>query len=115
LRTALQHHYRELGIVFAGSHPSMMRAMFTERAQPFFGQADLVETPPLEPGALAGIITDGFAATGRRAGIAGGAVADFTGGHPQRSMQLDATGRRLLACHPTRPILRSGPLRDSSG
>ena len=66
----------------------MMRAMFTERAQPFFGQADLVETPPLEPVALAGIITDGFAATGRSAGIAGSAVADFTGGHPQRSMQL---------------------------
>jgi hypothetical protein len=38
LRTALQHHYRELGIVCAGSHPSMMRALFTERAQPFLGR-----------------------------------------------------------------------------
>lgn len=88
LRTALQHHYRELGILFAGSHPSMMRAMFSERSQPFFGQADLVETPPLELGALAGIIADGFAATGRKAGIAGSAVAEFTDGHPQRAMQL---------------------------
>lgn len=88
LRTALQHHYREMGIVFAGSHPSMMRAMFTERAQPFFGQADLVDTPPLELGALAGIIADGFNASGRRAGVAGSAVAEFTAGHPQRAMQL---------------------------
>jgi hypothetical protein len=88
LRTAVQHHYRELGVVFAGSHPSMMRAMFTERAQPFFGQADLVETPPLEFGALAAIISDGFAATRRSAGVAGSAVAEFTGGHPQRAMQL---------------------------
>jgi hypothetical protein len=88
LRTALQHHYRDLGVVFAGSHPSMMRAMFTERAQPFFGQADLMETPPLETAALTAIIGDGFAATGRSVGVAARAVADFTAGHPQRAMQL---------------------------
>jgi hypothetical protein len=45
LRTALQHHYSDLGIVFAGSHPSMMRTLFSARPEPFYGQADLVEAP----------------------------------------------------------------------
>ena len=42
LRTGLQHHYQNLGIVFAGSEPSLMRTLFTDQAQPFYGQADLV-------------------------------------------------------------------------
>lgn len=95
LRTALQRHYRDLGIVFAGSHPSMMRALFTERAEPFFGQADLIEIGPLAVPALETIVRDGFASTNRDAGHTGGRIAAFTGGHPQRSMQLaDAVWRR---------------------
>lgn len=88
LRTATQHHYRELGLVFAGSHPSMMRALFTERPQPFYGQADLVELGPLEPAAVHDLVGAGFAATGRRAGLTAARLADFAGGHPQRTMQL---------------------------
>jgi hypothetical protein len=88
LRTALQRHYRDLGIVFAGSHPSMMRTLFTDRAEPFYGQADLVEIGPLEPAAVAGIVGSGFASTGRDAGHVAGRIAAFTGGHPQRTMQL---------------------------
>ena len=34
LRTALQHHYRDLGIVFAGSDPSTMRHLFSDRSEP---------------------------------------------------------------------------------
>ena len=45
LRTHLQHHFQELGIVFAGSEPSMMRMLFGDQAQPFYAQADLVEIP----------------------------------------------------------------------
>ncbi len=88
LRTALQHHYRDLGIVFAGSQPSMMRALFTSRSAPFFGQADLVEIGPLEPAALAAIVEDGFAATDRGAGVLPARIVAFSGGHPQRAMQL---------------------------
>ena len=43
LRTKLQHHYQEIGLVFAGSQLSLMRAMFTDVARPFYGQAELVE------------------------------------------------------------------------
>src|SRR5690606_2607934 len=40
-RTKLQHHFDRIGLVFAGSEPSTMRAMFGDREQPFYGQADL--------------------------------------------------------------------------
>ena len=50
LRTALQHHYRDMGIVFAGSDASTMRLLFEDRTQPFFAQADLVEIGPLTDG-----------------------------------------------------------------
>jgi hypothetical protein len=95
LRTALQHHYRDLGIVFAGSHPSMMRTLFSARPEPFYGQADLVEIGPLTPAGVEEIVRSGFAATGRHAGHIAGVITAFTAGHPQRTMQLaDACWRQ---------------------
>ncbi|HEX2700702.1 MAG TPA: AAA family ATPase [Acidimicrobiales bacterium] len=88
LRTAIQHHYKDLGIIFAGSHPSMMRTLFTARSEPFYGQADLVAIEPLSPGAVEAIVASGFAATGRDAGHVAGLITAFTAGHPQRTMQL---------------------------
>ena len=88
LRTALQHHFRELGIVFAGSHPSMMRTLFTERAEPFYGQADLVEIGPLSSAAVGDIVGDGFRSTGKDPAQIAGSINAFSGGHPQRTMQL---------------------------
>lgn len=98
LRTALQHHYNDLGIVFAGSHPSMMRALFTAREEPFYGQADLVEIGPLADSAVEEIVGLGFGSTGRDAGHVAGLISSFTSGHPQRTMQLaDACWRRTPA------------------
>ncbi|HEX3623602.1 MAG TPA: AAA family ATPase [Acidimicrobiales bacterium] len=98
LRTAIQHHYTDLGIVFAGSHPSMMRTLFTARAEPFYGQADLVEIGALPPDAVEAIVGAGFAATGRDAGHVAGLIVNFTAGHPQRTMQLaDACWRHTPA------------------
>lgn len=95
LRTQLQHHYRELGLVFAGSRPSMMRALFGERGRAFFAQADLVELGPLGQDAVTAIIHDGFSRTGRRAGPVALRVVGFAGGHPQRTMLLaDEAWRR---------------------
>jgi uncharacterized protein len=96
LRTRLQHHYRTIGLVFAGSEPSMMRMMFGDQAQPFYSQADLVEIGPLSTEEIVTIVADGFASTGRRAGPVSQRIASFAGGHPQRSMQLaDAAWRRV--------------------
>ena len=94
LRTGLQHHYQHVGLVFAGSEPSMMRTLFTSQAQPFYGQADLIEIGPLPAEAVFDIVTGGFEATGRDAGPLPDRIVAFAGGHPQRSMQLaDAAWR----------------------
>jgi hypothetical protein len=95
LRTGLQHHYRKIGIVFAGSEPSMMRMLFTDPARAFYQQADLVEIGPLSTESVAAMVDEGFEATKRHAGVVADRVAAFAGGHPQRSMQLaDAAWRR---------------------
>jgi uncharacterized protein len=94
LRTALQPHYRDLGLVFAGSQPSMMRTLFSARPEPFYGQADLVEIEPLATTAIDETVEDGFRSSGRHAGHVAGRIAAFTAGHPQRTMQLaDAVWR----------------------
>ncbi len=98
LRTATQHHYQDLGMVFAGSHASMMRTLFTDRAEPFYGQADLIEIDPLSASTVEETVTAGFASTGRDAGGLGGLLTSFANGHPQRTMQLaDACWRRTPA------------------
>lgn len=86
LRTKLQHHYQHVGLVFAGSEPSTMRMLFTGTDQPFYAQADLLELPALDLVALTDIIYAGFDATPPAA--LAGRIHAFTGGHPQRSMQL---------------------------
>lgn len=91
LRTHLQHHYRDVGLLFAGSHLSTMRQMFTDREQPFYGQADIVMIGPLDATALQTIIREGFAATGRDAGNVASHIHHLAAGHPQRSMLLADT------------------------
>jgi uncharacterized protein len=86
LRTKLQHHYQRIGLIFAGSEPSTMKMLFTGADQPFYAQADLVDVPALSLGTLIDIIDDGF--DGAPPGGLAGRIHAFTGGHPQRSMQL---------------------------
>ncbi|HET9692270.1 MAG TPA: ATP-binding protein [Acidimicrobiales bacterium] len=88
LRTALQHRYRQVGIVVAGSQPSMMRTLFTSRAEPFYGQAELLEISPLPLAAVHEVVTAGFERTGRHPGPTAALVWDVGRGHPMRSMQL---------------------------
>lgn len=53
LRTKLQHHFQHIGLVFAGSEPSMMRMLFEDIDQPFYAQADLAEPSiPCRTGSL---------------------------------------------------------------
>ncbi|HEU5149996.1 MAG TPA: ATP-binding protein [Iamia sp.] len=94
LRTELQHHFRDLGIVFAGSQPSTMATLFTDQAQPFFAQADLVELGPMDDRDVVDVVTDGFRRTGRAAGSTVAPLVAAAEGHPQRAMQLaDAVWR----------------------
>lgn len=96
LRTHLQHHYQELGLVFAGSEPSMMRTLFAEQAQPFYAQADLLEIGPLATEEVVELVGRGFAETERDAGPLPGRIAAFAAGHPQRAMQVADAAWRLV-------------------
>jgi uncharacterized protein len=87
LRTALQHHYTAMGLLFAGSAPSALRQVFTRHDQPFFNQADLVEIEPLDLAAVVAIVDEGFTSTGRQPGNLASAIHQMAGGHPQRTMQ----------------------------
>lgn len=88
LRTALQHHYADIGLVFAGSMPSVMRQLFTARIEPFYGQADVLQIGPLAGPDVIDLVVDGFAASGRGAGVIPPRVLAFAEGHPQRTMQV---------------------------
>ena len=96
LRTELQHHFQSMGIVFAGSEPSVMRTLFSDQTQPFFAQADLVEVGPLADDALFRIVEDGFDCTSRGTGGVTSRIVDFAKGHPQRAMQLSDAVWRLV-------------------
>lgn len=96
MRTALQHHFQEIGLLFAGSEPSTMQMLFTDRAEPFYAQADLVEATALGFDAVERVVREGFDHTGRRAGTIASSIATFTHGHPHRVMQLaDAVWQRI--------------------
>jgi hypothetical protein len=96
LRTHLQHHYQELGLLFAGSEPALMRMLFAEQTQPFYAQADLVEIGPLASQDVVRLVDDGFRSSARTAGPVGLRIAAFASGHPQRTMQLADAAWRLV-------------------
>jgi uncharacterized protein len=87
-RAHLQPVYRELGLAFAGSKPTMMSRLFGDTDQPFYSQARRVELRPLAVDAVVDIVHRGFRSTGRDAGVVASSVASFGAGHPQRSMEL---------------------------
>ena len=96
MRTALQHHFQSMGLLFAGSEPSTMRMLFTERSEPFYAQADLVDAPALSFELVERIVREGFTDTGRSAGDIAAPIWSFTSGHPHRVMELaDGVWRRV--------------------
>ncbi len=88
VRSVIQHHGRAAAYVFAGSQPSLMRALFSDRERPFYGQARPVELPPLPLDEAANDIEALLQADGLDAGRAVDELLAFTGGHPQRTVLL---------------------------
>lgn len=97
LRTKLQHHFQDVGLLFAGSEPATMRALFGDRAEPFYAQADLVHIGPLDASIIDRIVGDGFRRTDRDPGALAAHVVDLARGHPHRSMQIADTAWRYAA------------------
>jgi uncharacterized protein len=88
IRSVIQHHGRAAAYVFAGSQPSLMRALFSDRERPFYGQARPLELPPLPVDEAARDIDELLRADGLDDGGAVDELLAFTGGHPQRSVLL---------------------------
>lgn len=104
IRSELERHGNVAGYVFSGSHPGLMRDLFSDRRHAFFAQAMPVELGPLQGEDLAEYIGGRFLAGRRDPGEALEPLLRVADGHPQRAM--------LLAHHlyeATRPRARSGP------
>lgn len=88
LRSELETHGNAAGYIFSGSHPGLMRDLFSDRRHAFFGQAAPIELGPLSADDLAQHITARFAAARRDPGEGLGPLLDSAEGHPQRAMLL---------------------------
>ncbi len=88
IRSELEQHGSAAAYIFCGSHPGLMRELFSDRRHAFFGQAAPVELGPLPPDALADFITARFTEGRRDPGEALGPLLDVAEGHPQRAMLL---------------------------
>ncbi|HET7416948.1 MAG TPA: hypothetical protein VFJ61_04925 [Solirubrobacterales bacterium] len=86
-RSVIQHHGEAAAYVFAGSQPSLMRALFSEYERPFYGQARPLALGTLPPDEAANDIEALLEAEGLKADGVDQLLA-FTGGHPQRTILL---------------------------
>jgi hypothetical protein len=87
-RSVIQHHGAAAAYVFASSQPSLMRALFSDRERPFYGQERPLELPVLPADETARDVESLLAADGRDAGGAVDELLAFTRGHPQRTVLL---------------------------
>src|SRR3954454_24379741 len=88
VRSVIQHHGGAAAYVYAASEPSLMRALFSERERPFYGQARPLALPPLPPDEAGNDIEALLAGAGLDPSDAVDRILDFTAGHPQRTMLL---------------------------
>jgi hypothetical protein len=86
IRSHIQHQAVEAAYVFAGSHPGLMLALFSDRERPLFGQARPIQLTPLDDSSLGDYIGTRFEQTGRNAGEALDSLLTLVRGHPQRAM-----------------------------
>lgn len=86
-RSVLQHQRDAASYVYAGSEPTLMRALFTDRERPFYGQARPLELPGLPHAEAVADIERTMAEAGPEPapGLVA-ALVSFTEGHPQRTM-----------------------------
>jgi uncharacterized protein len=86
VRSRIQHHGDAASYVFAGSRTSLLRALFTDRERPLYGQAQPVALDPLPQEALAAYVGRQF----ERSGVEVEPILDtylgLVSGHPQRAM-----------------------------
>jgi uncharacterized protein len=98
IRSELEQHGKVAAYIFSGSHPGLMRDLFSDRRHAFFAQAKPIELPPIAAEDLSEYVGARFEAGGRDPGEALEPLLATAGGHPQRAMLL---AHHLYEC--TRP------------
>lgn len=107
LRSRIQHHGDAAAYVYAGSEPSLMRALFDRRERPLYGQADPLELGTLALDDLAEALAGRFEGEGLDPGESLAVIVSFGAGHPQRTMLLayHLAERLALGSEPGTPEL----------
>jgi uncharacterized protein len=88
IRSELEQHGKVAAYIFSGSHPGLMRDLFSDRRHAFFAQAKPVDLPRLGAADLADYIGSRFESGGRDPGEALELLLETADGHPQRAMLL---------------------------
>ncbi len=88
MRSELERHGNVAGYIFSGSHPGLMRDLFSNRRHAFFAQAKPIPLPQLGAEDLAQYVGSRFQSGGRDAGEALELLLSTADGHPQRAMLL---------------------------
>jgi len=104
MRSGLERHGNVAAYVFSGSHPGLMRDLFSERRHAFYAQATLIDLGGLPGEDLSAYVGLRFERGRRDPGEALEPLLRLADGHPQRTM--------LLAHHlyeSTRPGGQAGP------
>ncbi len=88
LRSHLQYHGDAATYIYAGSQPSLMRKLFTDRERPLYGQAEPLELTPLPVDEVQIELAERFEQLAVDPGGALGPLIMAADGHPQRTMLL---------------------------
>lgn len=97
VRSVIQHHGEAAAYVYAGSAPSLIASLFSDRERPLYGQARPLELPPLPGAEAARDISAVLGADGLPVGPEVAQIVAFAAGHPQRTMLLAHHLYNLLA------------------
>jgi hypothetical protein len=88
LRSHVQYHGDAAVYVYAGSQPSMMRKLFSDRERPLYGQAEPLELGPLPLDEVMVELAERFEALGEDPEGALSPLVTTAAGHPQRTMLM---------------------------
>lgn len=86
-RSHLQHH-EQVSYLFCGSEPSLLRALFEDRARPLYGQAEQVRLGRVPFESAHDFIARRFEETGKDSGRVTAQLVQLSELHPQRLMLL---------------------------
>jgi hypothetical protein len=97
LRSHVQYHAEAAVYVYAGSQPSLMRKLFSDRERPLYGQAEPLELGPLPLDDVIVELAERFEELDEDPGGALSPLVTTAAGHPQRTMLLAHLLHRELA------------------